>query len=141
MGTLCWDDSHQTLDYLSKESGKSENWHYLGKSSPIQDKLYLIIEEETIEQKFNRLTQKWKEDTAGVASPTKKILNLNYLTILTLREKAIPLILRELERESDDWFLLLKILTEQNPVKSEDVGSPKRVTEAWLRWGRENNYL
>lgn len=96
---------------------------------------------QTLEERFNDLVNKWKEETVAISSPLRKCLNENYLKILKLKGNPVPLILKELEKEPDDWFLLLRILTEENPVRPEEVGSFRLVTEAWLRWGKEKKLI
>jgi hypothetical protein len=91
--------------------------------------------------KFQYYCKRWKLETAGSSSPDKKCANKNYLSILTLTKAALPLVLAELEREPDDWFLILELLAETNPVAPEDRTSFKRTREAWLKWGRENRLL
>jgi hypothetical protein len=54
---------------------------------------------------------------------------------------ALPLILRELQRETDHWFWALKAITGEDPVDPDDRGKLANMAEAWLRWGRERGYL
>jgi hypothetical protein len=64
-----------------------------------------------------------------------------YLEIISLGKPAIPLLLRELEREPNDWFQALRILTGANPVRPEQRGRMKEMATAWLAWGREQGFL
>lgn len=119
-----------------------------GKRTPF--KVYLVSqpiehsphkEDIAEKKKFYELVKQWRRETIATASPTKKIMNPNYLKILRLRCDVVPLIIRELAQRPDDWFFLLEILTEHDPVKPEDKSDLKRVTQAWLDWGQRRGYL
>jgi hypothetical protein len=50
---------------------------------------------------------------------------------------VVPHLLRELERRPDHWFWALTAITGADPVKPEDRGKLRKMTDAWLRWGKE----
>lgn len=54
---------------------------------------------------------------------------------------AIRLILLEMKKRPGHWFWALKSITGEDPVLPEQRGRMKEMTQAWLRWGREKNYL
>jgi hypothetical protein len=54
---------------------------------------------------------------------------------------AVPLILREMQREPDHWFWALRAITGEDPVARADAGNIERMTQAWLRFGEERGYL
>jgi hypothetical protein len=62
---------------------------------------------------------------------------------MAMGEKAVPLILQELQDRGGQWNMALRYIVdgEQYPDKPNDVGKPKELKEAWLAWGRQNNYL
>jgi uncharacterized protein (DUF433 family) len=90
---------------------------------------------------FEQLVRDWKIETSLIASPAKRMLNPNYLRIIKLGDRVLPLLLAELEREPDDWFVALETLAETNPVSTEDRGNFDLVVASWIRWGRENGYI
>jgi hypothetical protein len=53
---------------------------------------------------------------------------------------VVPLLLRDLEKNGNHWFWALKVITGASPVPPEDRGNVPKVTDYWLRWGRENGY-
>jgi hypothetical protein len=63
-----------------------------------------------------------------------------YREIIGLGEEVIPLLLGQLEREPDFWFAALRELSGDDPVNESDRGHLERMTDAWLRWGREHGY-
>jgi hypothetical protein len=68
-------------------------------------------------------------------------MHLAYQQIIGLGPATTPLILRELEREPDDWFWALAAITGENPIPP---GAERKLAEmraAWLQWGAEHGYL
>ena len=63
-----------------------------------------------------------------------------YQKIIAMGEAAIPLLLAELEREPDHWFIALHAITGVDPVPKESCGRLKDMTTAWLRWGKEHGF-
>lgn len=93
---------------------------------------------------FRSLAEKWREERGASSSMEEIILCPSYLGIIALgEEKAVPLIMAELESEGDEpdhWFWALQILTGQNPVSEEDEGDLRRMSQIWRKWGRDNGY-
>ena len=94
-----------------------------------------------LEKDFNALAKKWKDQTRASSSVTSMVMNPAYLEIISRGEKVIPLILKDLKNSPSHWFIALRILARASPVKPEDAGNIKKMTEAWLAWGRENGKL
>ena len=63
-----------------------------------------------------------------------------YQQIIGLGAPAIPLLLRELEREPDHWFWALKVLTGVNPVPQKSRGNIEEMAKHWVAWGKEQGY-
>jgi len=77
-----------------------------------------------------------------VLSSTSEIVsNFNYYRIIALGKDIVPLILQELQENGGQWYLALRVLTNQNPVNPEDVGNIKKMKMAWLNWGREHRLI
>ena len=87
---------------------------------------------------FNDLACKWKKETQHLSSLNEIEQNSNYINILRMGKSVVPLILKELESDPDYWFNALRILTHEDPVKDEDRGNLKKMTSAWIEWGRMN---
>lgn len=94
-----------------------------------------------LKQIFNKLARKWKRDTMNLSIVEQMILHPAYQEIIGLGKKAIPLILRELEKTPDFWFWALRSLTGVEPVKENMRGDVIAMTEAWLNWGRRHEYI
>ncbi len=100
-----------------------------------------LDEQKSAEQEFARLSLKWREDTGAESSLSRITGNMNYLRIISLGWKAVPLILRELQREPAPWFLALRAITGEENVGREHPGNFRGMTEAWLAWGRDRGYV
>lgn len=92
---------------------------------------------ESDEQKFQRLASQWQEETLFVSSTTKMCTHPAYLQIIGMGPAAVPLLLRELERQPNHWFWALHAITGADPVDPRDRGNVERMTRAWLRWGTD----
>jgi len=95
--------------------------------------------QKSLEETFLELAEKWRYDTEMLSSPTKKLNHPAYQKIISIGKPVIPLILRELERKPDHWFMALTAIAKQDPVGPED--NFKQAVEAWLKWGREQHLI
>ena len=73
--------------------------------------------------KFNRLVAEWKAGRRRGADVTQMTSHPAYRQIVGMGERAIPLILEELDRQPDHWFLALHELTGTSPVPTESKGN------------------
>jgi len=95
---------------------------------------------ETIEERFQRLAAVWRAETAHVSSSTDLVRHPAFQEIVDMGAVVVPILLRELEARSGHWHRALRKITGADPVPSEDRGNIPKITEAWLRWGKENGY-
>jgi len=87
-----------------------------------------------LEAEFGRLAKQWKEETAGYALNLRRYAHPAYQAILSLGNRVVPLILKEVQARPDRWFEALRVLTKENPA--EQAESFEAATKAWLDWGR-----
>lgn len=62
-----------------------------------------------------------------------------YQRIIGMGDRAVPLILAELEREAGDpdhWGWALHAITGDDPIPEEAAGDTVQIARAWLDWGR-----
>ena len=97
--------------------------------------------DDALRQTFLELAEEWRGDTKVLSSIPGKAMHWAYQRIIGMGEPALPLILRELERKPDHWFWALTAITGQDPVPPEDAGNIRKMTEAWLRLGRQRGLL
>jgi hypothetical protein len=53
---------------------------------------------------------------------------------------VVPLLLRELEREPDQWFWALKGINGADPVPSGSHIPLRERARLWLEWGQQQGY-
>jgi hypothetical protein len=96
---------------------------------------------EDIAVKFSVLVELWRKDTEFSSSSTSIVEHAAYREIVSWGDRAVPLILRDLELNGGHWFNALQELTGVNPVDASDAGRVRKMREAWLNWGRENKLI
>ena len=94
---------------------------------------------EAVEAIFRSLANQWEYDTRLLSSLTARTMHPAYQEIIKMGTNALPLILRELERDPNHWFAALRAITGTDPVKPSERGDLTAMTKAWLRWARQNN--
>jgi hypothetical protein len=91
--------------------------------------------------RFRRHLADWKEQSRYLSNTAQMAMLRPYQQIIGMGMAAVPLILRELQREPDQWFWALECITEENPVPPQDAGRVRAMANAWLRWGIERGLL
>ena len=91
-----------------------------------------------IEHRFRQLVAQWKEETRFLSSIHEMVSHPAYLQIIGLGNQAVPLLLDELRREPDHWFVALQAITGTNPIPQSASGDVEKMTQAWLAWGEQH---
>jgi hypothetical protein len=91
-------------------------------------------------QRFLDLVAIWKRECGPYSSSAKLAEHPAYQEIIAIGPEAIPLLLSELERQTDHWFRALHALTGADPVPPEKRGNLPEMAKAWLQWGRDQGY-
>src|SRR5262249_47475981 len=87
------------------------------------------------EERFQRLVAEWKQLSRHLSNVAQMAMLKPYQKIIGMGLTAVPLILRELQREPDQWFWALEAITEENPVPPEAMGKVRLMAQAWIEWG------
>lgn len=93
--------------------------------------------------RFQRLVEQWRIERGIRSSITESAMMPAYQEIIGMGQRAIPLILAQLQSEGDEpdqWFWALKAITGENPIKPEDQGNFQKMAEAWLQWSQREVY-
>ena len=98
-------------------------------------------QQETVQQKFERLAAQWREETLFDSSVLRMSMHRAYQQIIGMGPLAVPLLLRELKRGPNHWFWALHAITGVDPVPQSDRGKVQAMAAAWLRWGEEQGFL
>ncbi|MCP4251408.1 MAG: hypothetical protein GY778_30600 [bacterium] len=96
---------------------------------------------ESAREQIDRLAAEWKAATMFVSSTTQMCTHPAYQRIIGMGPEAIPLLLERLDQKPDHWFWALHAITGVNPTGPADAGDIERMSDAWLRWGREHGYI
>jgi hypothetical protein len=96
---------------------------------------------ETVEQRFRRLEAQWMADTEFLSDAGKIVAHPAFQAIVALGADVVPLMLYDLESRPSLWVWALPQITGANPVAATDGGKIRKMTEAWLKWGREKGLL
>lgn len=91
------------------------------------------------EAEFSQLVEQWRRDTFFHSSLSKKFTHPAYVTIMAGGKSVLPFILKELENNPDHWFYALRFIVRKDIATGSESFDDAR--EAWLEWGRKNNYL
>jgi hypothetical protein len=88
-------------------------------------------------RRFRQLADQWRKETAHLSNPRKIFWHAAYREIIGMGKPAVPLILAELKRQPEHWFVALRSITGADPVPAESQGKLREMAAAWLRWGEE----
>jgi hypothetical protein len=95
---------------------------------------------ETVEQRFRRLEAVWLAEAGFSSSSTMLRDHPAFQEIMTLGEAVVPFMLRDLRQRPRLWVWALPQITGADPVSPSDRGDISKMSDAWLRWGRERGY-
>lgn len=91
---------------------------------------------------FNELAAKWKEDTQVCSNTIDIVMHPCYQQIIGIGDDAISFMLQDLiDNGPNHWFWALSAISREGPDLSGIEGDMSRMTDAWIEWGYENNYL
>lgn len=95
---------------------------------------------EAVVSKFERLVAEWKTTRNQLNSGTEIFMHPTYQQIIGMGTEVVPLILREIETNIDDWFWALKAITGKDPVPPVHRGRLKLMASDWLDWAKKQGY-
>ena len=89
----------------------------------------------SVEERFNSLVKKWKEEIAYTSSMTDIVYNTHYQQIIGMGYEALPYIMRELREDTNWYFYALQMITGFCPhIPEESRGKLNDLTKIWLMW-------
>jgi hypothetical protein len=96
-----------------------------------------------LQSRFIYLTKQWKNGTLSL-SPSATIEFMTeddaYRKIISMGHNVVPLILSELDKEVDHWFMALYEIMGFSPIKPANMGNLDKMAKDWIEWGRNNGY-
>lgn len=94
-----------------------------------------------VEATFSGLRDIWIEETQLTSSMTSTVMHPAYQKIIGMGERVVPYILRDLRDHPRYWMWALASITQEDPVPEDAHGDLRRMSGAWLTWGRERGYI
>ena len=94
-----------------------------------------------MQSEFDRLAAEWKRETAHLSSPTMIAEHWAYQEVVGMGAAAIPMILRDLQQAPALWFMALREIAGELPIRSEDRGNIEAMRAAWIDWGERKEYI
>jgi hypothetical protein len=88
---------------------------------------------------FQGLISEWKKERGATSSLTRMVMCPAYQRIIGMGQRAIPMILKQIEAEGDDpdhWNWALSSITGESPVPESDLGNTMKIARTWLAWAR-----
>jgi hypothetical protein len=92
---------------------------------------------ESFAKRFAELNATWKEETRHSSKMKTRMEHPAFREIVAMGEKAVPLILAELEKNGGFGFLTLHEITGADPVPVEAAGKIGEIAAAWIVGGSE----
>jgi hypothetical protein len=87
-----------------------------------------------LRDRFEASANRWEEETAFESVLPLILCHPDYMRVIAMGTKALPLILSRMKDRPAPWFSALEAITGQNPAQGEETLAG--ATEAWLQWGR-----
>ena len=89
--------------------------------------------------RFECLASNWMNGVGPSSDPRVLVSHPAYREIVRYGRQAVPYILRDLAKAPSLLAWALFDITGENPVPSSANGNVKKITKAWLAWGRQQN--
>ena len=107
---------------------------------PASTKTLAKLAGETLEARFRRLADEWHDAVAHHSSTTVRNSHPAYREVIGMGPAVVPLLLRDLEKNHTHWFGALREITGANPIPESAAGNITQMTDAWLRWAKDNHF-
>jgi len=94
-----------------------------------------------VEAKFRKLATEWLGEVGSVSSLEALTSHPKYREIIRLGWEVVPSLLADLQQNRGYWFTALNEITGIRPFDPSDAGKTKRMTEAWINWGKRRGII
>lgn len=95
-----------------------------------------------LEREFNALAEQWREETSHLSFGREA--HFAYQQIIGMGDAVLPIIFRELEVTTSDWFWALSAIARKKARRSYPRmtrGRVRKVARIWMDWGRQHGYV
>lgn len=89
-----------------------------------------------IERDFLRLADRWRRETAYLSLASQQANDFDYHQIIGMGKEALPLIFRELQETTSDWFWALAAIArdEAPTIPTDAEGDVDRIAAILASW-------
>jgi len=94
-----------------------------------------------IKDLFQELKTEWKVKSRYMSNTAQIATVWEYQQIIGMGRPALPLILKELEQETDHWFWALEAISGDDPVPPDHVGDVEKMAKTWIEWGKQKGII
>lgn len=101
------------------------------------------MSEKGLEKVFNIYAEALKRETGGLSLSERIVKNQYYKNIINLGPRILPFIFKDMQKEPYYWFEALEQLIKPkiDPIAAQHYGNMEKMTNDWLNWAKENNYI
>lgn len=96
-------------------------------------------EEMDTKEEFSRLNALLYRETCHESRLGKVAQNQHYRAIIALGPDVIPILIKDMIRNSGHWHAALAEITGQDPVRPECAGNAHKMGRDWKRWFNKMN--
>jgi len=97
-------------------------------------KIYEEFITDRLQSDFISLKKKWIESASLHSNPSLLYGDENYQEIISMGEKIIPILIRDLNTNDGDWIRALNEITGINPIKESNIGYMEKMIQDWREW-------
>lgn len=97
--------------------------------------------DENLKNEFETAKKEWLDSTNLKSTIFTSITHPAHLKIIRLGEEVIPLMLADLKKNRNHWFITLALITRENPVKKNHLGNIEKMAGDWLEWGKNRSMI
>ncbi len=119
------------------ELNKQTSFEYFISTSSYLREVY----QNSLKEYFESLKYLWLEETKYSSNIFLTTNHPAHLAILQLGDRVLPLLIEDLQNNSNHWFITLNKITDVNPVLSEHAGDVEAMRNDWINWAEECNII
>lgn len=97
--------------------------------------------QESLEDHFENLKSIWLDEIKLSSNIFITLQHPAHIKIVELGYDVLPLMLKDLKENKNHWFYTLSLISEDNPVKSENLGNMDNMIDDWMEWGASKNLV
>ncbi|MGD0058248.1 MAG: hypothetical protein ABSD58_02410 [Verrucomicrobiia bacterium] len=100
-----------------------------------------ISDRDRLKIEFHSLVSQWERETSFQSSLGVRFTHPAYVRIIGMGRDALPLVFSELSRKPGHWFYALTNIVGKDVAAESGAKTFAQASDAWLRWGKDHNYI